>query len=396
VKEAVVVLGMHRSGTSFLAGSLEALGYRLPRDRQPGAEDNRHGHCEPRAVVALNDAILAAGGGRWDQAAPFRATPAQQAIPDLGARMREALRASFGASRRVVLKDPRLSLTFPLWRDEMAAMGVGLRVLIALRHPVAVAQSLARRNACPPDLAALSWMAHTICAIEASRGLTRAVVAFPDWIAGESGAAEMLAARLGFPADAAADWARASRRAFSAPDLHCRAAEPAGGGLAAAVELYQALRQTGTEDEGLDRAAARFRPALARMQAALAPVDRHRLREIAALSAAPGAQVAADAADRLGAELELAEARIAALRAERDADRMAAAAERARHGRERAGLSARLATLRRLIAVPARSVPPPATVPACGPRSGALSRSWPKRRPLAGPRRSAPTSLTGA
>ena len=51
--------------------------------------------------------------------------------------MRAALRASFGASRRVVLKDPRLSLTFPLWRAEMEAMGIELRVLIALRHPVA-------------------------------------------------------------------------------------------------------------------------------------------------------------------------------------------------------------------------------------------------------------------
>ncbi len=350
MKEAVVVLGMHRSGTSFLAGSLTALGYHLPSDRQPGADDNRHGHCEPRAVVALNDTILAAGGGRWDQAAPFLAPPVRQAIPDLGARMRDALRASFGTSRRVVLKDPRLSLTFPLWRAEMEAMGVALRVLIALRHPVAVAQSLARRNACPPDLAALSWMAHTICAIEASRGLTRAVVAFPDWTAGEGDTAQSLAARLGFPEDAARAWARASHRAFSAPDLHCRAKGSARGGLAVAVQLCQALREGEPEDAGLDRAAAQFRPALARMQAALAPLDTHRLREIATLSTAPGATVGADAAGRLGAELALAEARMAALRAEGEADRTASAADRARHARERAALSGRLAALRRLIA----------------------------------------------
>ncbi|MCB2121619.1 MAG: sulfotransferase family protein, partial [Rhodobacteraceae bacterium] len=64
MKEALVVLGMHRSGTSFLVGALSALGHALPRDRQPGGADNRHGHFEPGAVVALNDLILAAGGGR--------------------------------------------------------------------------------------------------------------------------------------------------------------------------------------------------------------------------------------------------------------------------------------------------------------------------------------------
>lgn len=38
MKEALVVLGMHRSGTSFLVGALSALGHALPRDRQPGGQ----------------------------------------------------------------------------------------------------------------------------------------------------------------------------------------------------------------------------------------------------------------------------------------------------------------------------------------------------------------------
>ncbi|MCB2142144.1 MAG: hypothetical protein KDE02_03620, partial [Rhodobacteraceae bacterium] len=80
--------------------------------------------------------ILAAGGGRWDQAGPFDPGVARAALPDIGPRIRAALDASFGSATRVVIKDPRLSLTFPLWRNEMEAMGVTLRVLIALRHPL--------------------------------------------------------------------------------------------------------------------------------------------------------------------------------------------------------------------------------------------------------------------
>ena len=67
---ALLIAGMHRSGTSFLGESCGALGFALPRDAGGPAEDNPRGHFEPQAVVALNDAILAEHGAFWLRVGP--------------------------------------------------------------------------------------------------------------------------------------------------------------------------------------------------------------------------------------------------------------------------------------------------------------------------------------
>lgn len=61
---ALIVLGMHRSGTSALAGVLAQMGCDLPQDLMPSTAFNPRGHFESLQVYHLNDAILASGGPR--------------------------------------------------------------------------------------------------------------------------------------------------------------------------------------------------------------------------------------------------------------------------------------------------------------------------------------------
>lgn len=175
---ALLIAGMHRSGTSFLGESCRALAFTLPRDAGGPARDNPRGHFEPRAVVALNDAILSERGAFW-----LRIGPLDLPAPDeaLLARMDAAVAESFGDASHIIVKDPRLSLTLPLWRNWLDARGIQAAVLIALRDPREVAHSLARRNGFGADAAMLSWMNHTLGAIEGSEGLPRQLVLFPDW-----------------------------------------------------------------------------------------------------------------------------------------------------------------------------------------------------------------------
>src|SRR5271166_2804260 len=65
---SVLVVGLHRSGTSALAGALEAMGLFVgPPDALIGPHPtNPDGHFELRAVADLNDEILAHFGGAWD------------------------------------------------------------------------------------------------------------------------------------------------------------------------------------------------------------------------------------------------------------------------------------------------------------------------------------------
>jgi hypothetical protein len=61
----VLVIGMHRSGTSVVAGVLHDLGLSLPRDLLVGGEDNPS-HNESSALTKANEAILGILGGSWD------------------------------------------------------------------------------------------------------------------------------------------------------------------------------------------------------------------------------------------------------------------------------------------------------------------------------------------
>lgn len=169
----LVVLGMHRSGTSFLTHCTEVLGFQLPGDRGEPAPDNPKGHFEPRAIVDVNEAALAKEGALWARIAPVRNGPAP-------ADMAGALRLSYGDAQRIVIKDPRMSLLMHDWRPCLEDLGP-TGVLIALRHPAEVAASLARRDSMLPDLAYLSWISYTLTALETTEGMLRRLVLFPDW-----------------------------------------------------------------------------------------------------------------------------------------------------------------------------------------------------------------------
>ncbi|HTZ08801.1 MAG TPA: hypothetical protein VMB72_07005, partial [Acidimicrobiales bacterium] len=87
----VVVLGMHRSGTSAVTRILNLLGADVgERDDLLTDYDNPAGHWESRALVAANDRILAAWGRSWDfppWLAPGweRSERAERLLPDLAA-----------------------------------------------------------------------------------------------------------------------------------------------------------------------------------------------------------------------------------------------------------------------------------------------------------------------
>lgn len=164
---ALVVLGMHRSGTSAMARVLSLLGGALPATLMPARIGNESGHWESEAICALDDALLESVGSHWADWRPV--------APEAGWVMRgqRVLREEFGAAGLFVMKDPRQCRLMPFWRDVLAAEGVGARVVLTLRHPWDVAQSLARRDGMGAARAQLLWLGHMLEAEAGSRGMTR-------------------------------------------------------------------------------------------------------------------------------------------------------------------------------------------------------------------------------
>jgi hypothetical protein len=139
--QGVVVLGMHRSGTSAVTGLLVGAGFSLGSQDVMGANvHNQTGYHELWSTTAVSDAALAEGGGSWDcpPQTPGASTNAKRQVNGL---VQQLLKSA--APAPLVVKDPRVPLILPAW-DEV--VGSTLSPLLVVRNPLEVAQSLNRRD----------------------------------------------------------------------------------------------------------------------------------------------------------------------------------------------------------------------------------------------------------
>lgn len=182
---AIVVTGMHRSGTSALTRVLSLLGAGLPQHLIEGrANDNAPGFWEGRAVVDVDQEILDAAGSWWGGWQRVDA----DALPDRAAaieRIRAVAREELAGADLVVLKDPRMSRVLPLWTEALELEGYRTVHAVAVRPPRAVAASIARRNGLGERATSLSWLAHVLDAELFTQHKPRVFVSFDrlveDW-----------------------------------------------------------------------------------------------------------------------------------------------------------------------------------------------------------------------
>jgi hypothetical protein len=153
-----MVVGMHRSGTSAVANSVFELGVRLPTHTEivEAAPSNANGHWEPRDLAQFDETLLRYLGGSWS--APPIPVPGWEdshdpAFVSLRSRAGEIAARCF-AQPPMVLKDPRLCLTLPLWRKVLAPQPCAVLVV---RDPLDVAKSLQVRDQFPLTLGLAIW-----------------------------------------------------------------------------------------------------------------------------------------------------------------------------------------------------------------------------------------------
>lgn len=145
----VAVLGMHRSGTSSLAGSLEEAGLHLG-EVVTKAQHNLKGNRESLAVRDLNDRLLEHNDGAWDR------PPATVVWDDDFRTQRTAVIAAHAADWRWGFKDPRTLLTLAFWQEGLP----DLALVGTFRHPLAVAASLERRDGLATPVGLRLWEAY--------------------------------------------------------------------------------------------------------------------------------------------------------------------------------------------------------------------------------------------
>lgn len=289
-RTAYLVLGMHRSGTSAVTQLLALAGARLPANVMPGDEHNAKGYFEPWKIAQFDDARLRAAGSAWDDpfAYPFRplAADEEQAWLDRGLALFDE---EYGKTTWPLMKDPRATVLLPFWRRLLAERGVQARCVIPVRHPLAVAGSLARRDGFPPQKSVLVWSAYMLAAEAYTRDLPRAFVGYDALLADWRAEVARIEAAHGAPLPKLTEAAARKIDGFLTRDLRHNAADDGladlgwAGAIAQGVYDWFADRAAGGDPDAaaLDRAAAE----LAARQADMGPLVSSAVGDLAAARA---------------------------------------------------------------------------------------------------------------
>ena len=185
-RQAVLVLGMHRSGTSALTRVINLLGFDLPKNLIPASQHNIKGFWETQLLADFHDRVLESAGSYWHDWSKFN--PNWYASP-LFTRACEELKvillAEFGSSNSIVIKDPRICRLLPLWLNVLNNLQIEPAIIIPVRNPLEIASSLRQRDAFVDKKTLLLWLRHVLDAEQSSRGLVRAFCSYEglllDW-----------------------------------------------------------------------------------------------------------------------------------------------------------------------------------------------------------------------
>lgn len=183
-KRALIVIGMHRSGTSATTGALQCLGVQLGKKLYTGHQDiNAKGYFEHSDIADANEEALQALGSGWDDVLVKEdAWWRRDCLVPYTKRIRKCIQRDFSNSQLWAVKDPRVCRLLPWWLEMLAAEHVKPYFLFVVRSPADVYRSLARRDGFSKEKAYLLWILHYLEAERWSRGFPRAYVDFDRFI----------------------------------------------------------------------------------------------------------------------------------------------------------------------------------------------------------------------
>ncbi len=183
-KSLVVVLGMHRSGTSAVTRGLQVIGVELGSKLMPAAPGvNDKGFFEDTDIHAFNDELLKSLGFSWHSLALITSEQllAEKQAP-LRLRAIALLREKLQDTDCFGLKDPRICRLLPFWQDVFDVLQLKVSYVIVARNPLSVAQSLAKVHKLPTEKSYYLWLEHVLSSISQTKGCPRLLIDYDDFM----------------------------------------------------------------------------------------------------------------------------------------------------------------------------------------------------------------------
>lgn len=197
----IVVLGMHRSGTSAITKSLELLGVGLGDDLYPAESCNPKGFWENQECIEINNKLLGHLGSAYDRLGfAWDEIQTDSQVSEL------KLMAIQLISRNLIenngiwgFKDPRTCRLLGFWNEVFSALECEVNFVIAVRNPASVAASLATRDGIPPEKIYFLWLQHVLPSISFTKVIRRIVVDYDELLANPYSQIARISAKLGLP-----------------------------------------------------------------------------------------------------------------------------------------------------------------------------------------------------
>ena len=196
-RRALLILGMHRSGTSAVARVVNLLGAEIGSELVPPGPDNAKGFWEHAEAVRINDDLLRNLGRTWhdmrDMPGGWLDSPCARSA---ARRIRKLIERDFGAVELCAVKDPRMCLTAPVWIEAFEAREFEVSCLFVVRDPREVVESLHRRNGWPRTPLYLMWVQYLMEATAASAHRPRTMLSFDQLLSDGCGSMMRVAREL--------------------------------------------------------------------------------------------------------------------------------------------------------------------------------------------------------
>lgn len=191
-RTALVVLGMHRSGTSEMARLLGLLGADLPDGSTLPTEG------EASEIERLHDELLASAGTTWDDVTHFPPSWFEsEKARGFGNRLLDLLERDFGESKLFVVSDPRVARLVPFWESALEEFSSDPRYVLMVRNPLEVAASLKTRHGFLPHKSYLLWLQHVVESERDTRRWPRSIVLYEELLRDWRGVTQRVAGELG-------------------------------------------------------------------------------------------------------------------------------------------------------------------------------------------------------
>jgi glycosyltransferase involved in cell wall biosynthesis len=198
----VVVLGMHRGGTSAVTRALDCVGVSLGEKHLQANEDNKKGFWEDREVVSLNEEVLAAIDQSWFSLRSLSDSDVK-ALENAGLikRASSLLQERLCVNPRFGFKDPRTTKLLAFWRRVFESQGWRPFYVFVVRNPKSIVRSLLERDQFSYEHSYLLWLEYVLSALSHSDLHNTLLIDYDELLANPRSELNRLAGFLKAPLD---------------------------------------------------------------------------------------------------------------------------------------------------------------------------------------------------